>query len=187
MVGGRCHGAEAVVASRETTVDSGREKPLAVTSVVDTLEEGKLGGIERRGRVLRVASVLDGNVGVANDVSAAIQILRSGIVGGVRVGECTRGEVDHLNRDIEVRVGLNSVAILGAGEDTGHHVVGRRNLSHNCGNVSRATRELGCNLPMPLQDPPCTCWPLVSCWPSQKLMKLALSLLQVSFPSLLPT
>lgn len=55
MVGSGCHGAETIITGREAAGDVGGEKTLSIPGVVDTLEEGKLGRIERRGRVKRIA------------------------------------------------------------------------------------------------------------------------------------
>lgn len=79
------HGADTVRASGKTGSEVGRESSLAITGVVDTLKESKLLGVRRSGS-LRVADVLHSDVGVPDNL-AALEILRSNVVGNVRVGE----------------------------------------------------------------------------------------------------
>lgn len=130
VIGSRSHGAETVVASGQAALDIGRQQTIAVALVIDALEEDKLGRVKRLGRVGITAGVLDSDVSVANDVTVAVDILGSGVVGVVRVGKGTRRKVDHLDRDGEVGVGLEVVAILRGCEDTGNHVAGSRDVTH---------------------------------------------------------
>lgn len=130
MVGGTDHGADTVVAGRETASHGGLELAIAVSGVVDTLEEDELRGVRGVVGVQRVAEVLDSNVGVANDLAGAVEVLGRRVVGSVGVGEGTRGEVAHLDSDVEVLVGLDVLVVLGVLEDGGHHVVLRGNLAH---------------------------------------------------------
>lgn len=106
VVGGTGHGADTVVTSRETTSDSGAQASVAVASVIDTLEEGELRGIQRLVRGEGVTQVLDGDVGVANNVASVSKLLRSRVVGVVGVSESTKVHVGDLNVDIEVLVRL---------------------------------------------------------------------------------
>lgn len=130
VVGSCSHGAETIVASGQATLDVGRQQTVAVALVVDALEEDELSGVKRLGRVGITAGVLDSDMSVADDVTVPIDILRSGIVGVVRVGKGTRREVDHLDRDGEVGVGLEVIAVLRGCEDTGNHVAGSRDVAH---------------------------------------------------------
>lgn len=117
MVGSRGHGAKTVVTSRETTGYICRQKTLAISGVVDTLEEGELGSIQRRGRVKLIAQVLNSHVGVANNVTAAIQVLGSRVVRVIGISECTGSEVSELDLDAEVLVGLDVVVVLWVDDD----------------------------------------------------------------------
>ena len=130
MVGGTDHGADTVVAGRETAGDGGLELAVAVTGIVDTLEEDELRGVGGVVRVQGVAEILDGNVGVTDDLAGAVEILGRGVVGGVRVGEGAGREVAHLDGDVELLVGLDVLVVLGVLEDGRHHVVLRGDLAH---------------------------------------------------------
>jgi hypothetical protein len=70
MVGSGRHCADAVVASRQASSDGGLEKTLAISGIVDTLEEGELGWVQGSGRVECFSHILDSHVGVANNLSA---------------------------------------------------------------------------------------------------------------------
>lgn len=69
-------------------------------------------------------------MGVTDDVARTVDILRSRVVCAGGVGKCTRGKVDHLNRDGEGSFGWDSVAVLGVGEDASDHLVDARNVTH---------------------------------------------------------
>ena len=51
MVGGRCQGTDSIVSGGKTTSNNSLKKTFSVSSIVDPLKEGELGGIESRGRV----------------------------------------------------------------------------------------------------------------------------------------
>jgi len=129
MVGGRGDRASTVVTGRETSLERGSEKTIAVTSVVDTLEESKVLSIRRVVGV--VTHVLDGDMGVANDV-ASLKRLRGSVVGVVRVGERTGLQVGDLHGEVNLLVFLDALfVVLGAGEDRRNHVTNGRNISHD--------------------------------------------------------
>lgn len=130
MVGRPGHGADAVVASRQATGDRRGEGALAVAGVVDTLEEGELGRVEGRGGGQRVAQVLDGDVGVSDDVAAA-ELLGRGVVRAVRVGEGAQLHVGDLDGDVEVLVGRGLLAGDGAGDDGRDHVGRGGHVTHH--------------------------------------------------------
>jgi len=129
MVGGRGDRASTVVTGRETSLERGSEKTIAVTSVVDTLEESKVLSIRRVVGV--VTHVLDGDMGVANDV-ASLKRLWGSVVGVVRVGERTGLQVGDLHGEVNLLVFLDALfVVLGAGEDRRNHVTNGRNISHD--------------------------------------------------------
>lgn len=130
VVGSTGHGADTVVSSRQTTGNVSSEQTISVTSIVDTLEESELSTVKRRGRIQAVAGVLDDNVSVANDVSRAIKVLRSRVVGAVGVGEGASSQVGNLDLDTEVLVGGDVVTVLGVNKDGGNRLGLGRNLSH---------------------------------------------------------
>lgn len=130
MVGSTGHGADTVVTSGETTSDSGAQASVAVTRVVDTLEEGELRGIQRLVRGEGVTQVLDGNVSVANNVASVSKLLRSRVVGVVGVSEGSQVHVCDLDVDIEVLVRLGLTTGHRARDDGRGHVVLRGNLTH---------------------------------------------------------
>ena len=140
MVGRGSHSADAVVASRKSSGNSCREPTVAITSIVDSLEEGKLSSIERSGGVQGVAEILDSDVGVAEDL-ATLELLWRGVVGGISVGEGSGYEVCHLDFDIESGVGLNVGTALRRERDYGRDHVGfGGDISHDClvlGNLIR--------------------------------------------------
>ena len=132
MVRRGSHSANAVVASRKSPSNSRREPAFSITSVVDSLEEGELSGIERSGGVQGVAEILDSDVGVADDL-AALELLRGGVVGVIGVGEGSGYEVCHLDFDIEGRVGRDCVTALCRERDYGgDHVLVGGDISHDC-------------------------------------------------------
>jgi hypothetical protein len=117
MVGCGRHTADTVVTGRQTAVNLGGEETLAVTSIVDTLEEGKLLRVQRLSRVQTIASVLNSDVGMADDVTTTVEVLRSRIVGGCCISERARCKVDKLHGDIKVLIGFNVVTVLRRCED----------------------------------------------------------------------
>lgn len=130
VVGGTCHGADAVVASGQTARDGRGEGALAVAGVVDTLEEGELGRVRGRAGVLRVAHVLDGDVGVPDDGAARAELLGGRVVGAVGVGEGTQVHVGDLDGDVEVLIGRGLLAGDGAGDDSRDHLGLRGHVTH---------------------------------------------------------
>ena len=130
MVSSRCHGTDTIVSCGKTTFDGGCKETLAVSGVVDALEENKGGWVRRSGGGQAVAEGLDGDVGVANDF-AILQLLRGSVIGGVRIGECAWIYTGHLDGDIKSGVGLEVLARFGVGEDTRHHVCSRWDIAHD--------------------------------------------------------
>lgn len=139
MVASGCDRASTVVTGRETSVERGSKKTIAVTSVVDSLEKSK--GLSV-GRVVGViAHVLDGDMGVADDFTA-LKRLWGSVVGVVRVGERSGLQVGDLDGEVHLRVLLDALfVVLGAGEDRRDHVTDTRNISHDYLRVSRCLLE----------------------------------------------
>jgi len=123
MVGRRRHGADAVATAGQAAGDFGLDTTLTIASIVNTLEEGKLGRIKGLSRVERVAGVLDSDVGVADDLASSIEILGRGVVGARRVGEGTQLHVLDLEHNVEGRELLEVVKILGVQDDGRDHAV----------------------------------------------------------------
>jgi hypothetical protein len=117
MVAGRSHRANTVFSSGKTGSEVGRQEPVAIACVVDTLEEGKVLGIQRVGWVLLTVHVLHGNVGVTDD-GAALEILRCGVVGVVRVGERSGLEVGDLDLEVDGLVFTNLIIVLRVDHDS---------------------------------------------------------------------
>ena len=95
-----CHCADAIIPSRKASCDGSTEKTLSITSVVDALEECKLGGVECSCWVQAGTQILDSHMGVANNL-APRKKLWGGVVSGISVCERTGNEVGRLDRDIE--------------------------------------------------------------------------------------
>jgi hypothetical protein len=131
VVTGGCHAADTVETLRETRLEISAQETLTVAGVVDTLEESKLLSVE--GLVLvRVASkVLDGDVGVSNNLTVT-EGLRGGVVGFVGVGEGSGLQVADLNGELNGAVGLDNVVVLGVSKDGRNHLTGGRDFSHGC-------------------------------------------------------
>jgi hypothetical protein len=131
VVTGGCHAADTVETLRETRLEISAQETLTVAGVVDTLEESKLLSVE--GLVLvRVASkVLDGDVGVSNNLTVT-EGLRGGVVGFVGVGEGSGLQVADLNGELNGTVGLDDVVVLGVSKDGRNHLTGGRDFSHGC-------------------------------------------------------
>lgn len=123
MVLGGGQSADTEVTGGETTSDISGEETLSVTSVVDTLEEGELSWVRRSGGVERVTQILNSDVGVSDNLTLTVELLRSRVVGGIGVGEGTGLQVLSLDSDREVLLSLNVVTILGECEDRGDHGV----------------------------------------------------------------
>jgi hypothetical protein len=88
MVRRRRQRADAIVASWKPPCDRRLEQAIAVSCVIDALEESELCGIERFFRIQSIAKILDRDVSVADDF-ASLELLWCGIVGLVGVGEGT--------------------------------------------------------------------------------------------------
>lgn len=69
-------------------------------------------------------------MGMTNDLPAA-KCLRSGIVGGCRVGEGTGNEIGNLHLDGESGIGSNVFARLRRDNNGGNHICGRWYISHD--------------------------------------------------------
>lgn len=131
MIGSSKHGAETIVASRQTTGNICGEKALAVPSIIDTLEESKLACIQRRSRAERTAEVLYSDMRMANDVTRAIQVLRGGIVRAIRISEGTGVEISDLDLNLKVRVCLDVVVILWVDQNAGNHLGLGGDITHH--------------------------------------------------------
>jgi hypothetical protein len=130
VVGGAGHGAKAVVAGGKTTRNGDGQLSLAVAGIVDTFEEGEFAGIKGLGELEVVADILDNNVGVADDLTLAVQGLWCGVVGAGGVCEGAKVHVLELQLDVEGGKGREVVVELGVEDDGRHHVVERRNVTH---------------------------------------------------------
>ena len=142
MVAGAGNRANPEAPRGQSSGDGGRKPPLAVAGVVDALEEDELGGIERRGRVERAAGVLDRHVGVSDDPSLSVQVLRGRVVGAGGVGEGAELHVVDLDLDVKGLAGLEHVVVLWVEDHGRDHAVGRRDLAHGCpSTVSQLARQ----------------------------------------------
>lgn len=126
------HGARPVSAGGKTTGDDGGEQAVVIDGVVHALEEGELPRVRGVGASQR-ANILDGNVGVTNDVSVTGDLLGRRVVRHGRVGERAGLEVVRAEGDGEVGAGLDSVAGLGESDDGGNHVIAGGDLAHGRG------------------------------------------------------
>lgn len=122
VVGRASNGADTVVSGGQAASNGGFELSVAVSGIVDALEEGECGSVRRIGGSQGVANILADDVGVANDEATAAQLLRCRIVGVVRVGESTQLHVLDLHSNVEVRVGFRLLAREGAGDDGRRHL-----------------------------------------------------------------
>ena len=129
MISGRRHGADTVIPSRQTTLDCSRQATLAITGVVDALEEDEFAGVwcGRRGEI--AAQGLDRDVHVADDV-AVFEGLGRGVVRYGWVGEDAGVEVGDLEIDLEVGVCGKGLAGGRVGDDGGDHVCGGGDVAH---------------------------------------------------------
>lgn len=130
MVGSREHSADTVVTSGKSACNGSRQESIAVTGVVDTLEEDELSGVERLSRGQRVTHVLNSNVSVTDDLALAVEVLRSGVVCVVSICEGTSLEVVDLNLDVKVLVRLEVLVVLRVDQNTGNHVGLRGDVTH---------------------------------------------------------
>lgn len=131
MVGSRRHGADAVVASGKSTGHISLNKTLAVAGIVDTLEEDELLGIKRGLGVKRVASVLDGDVGVTNDPAVSTELSGTAVVGARGVGESAEVEVGDVELDGEGLANTEVLEVLGRENHSGDHVLHGGDVTHN--------------------------------------------------------
>lgn len=123
---------------------------------------------------------------MANNGPVLAEELRSRIIGGIRVGEGTGVEIVNLDGDLKLLVGRNVLSRLREEDDGGNHPLVRGDLAHNYVRVSQVlmTFEIRLYIPIPLQDPPLCCRPLVVApFPAQKLTKLAGSVNEATRPS----
>lgn len=130
MIAGTVHGAHSVGASGQPVINGCSEQAVAIAGVIDALEKGKLGRVERVGRRHGAAHVLDDDVGVADDVAAAVEVLRRGVVGCLRVGEGAGFQVGCLHFDVEGLVCGYVFAGLGVDDDGRHHLGLRWDFAH---------------------------------------------------------
>lgn len=130
MVGSTGHSADTVVTGGKTTGDRSAKTSITVARVIDTLEEGELGGVQWLVRGEGVTQVLDGDVSVANNVASVSELLGSRVVSVVGVGEGAQVHVGDLDIDVKVLVRLRLIAGYRACDDGRGHVVLRWNLSH---------------------------------------------------------
>lgn len=123
MVGGRVDGRQLVETGGETTSDVSGEH-TACSGCVQTLEEGELLGIGDGG-LINGGELLDDDVGMALDLTLAVEDLRGGEVIFLGIDEESSLHVLNGHRDGESSVGLDSSEILGESEFGGGHVLGR--------------------------------------------------------------
>jgi hypothetical protein len=112
MVGRGVDGADPVHTSCETVGYIGGED-IVRGNVVESLEEGKGGGVERLGGLER-RELLDDDVAMANDNSITVDLLGSSVVVGLGIDEVTCLHVDDLHLNSESLVLHETlVAVLG--------------------------------------------------------------------------
>lgn len=124
------HSADAIDTGRKSTSDIRAEPAISITLVIDTLEEHEFGWIRRRLGVEIVAKGLDGDVGVADDLTA-LERLGSSVVGVVWVCKGASNEILDLQIDRKVLVFIEIFSRLRALDDSRDHIVLRRNISHH--------------------------------------------------------
>lgn len=98
MVAGGGDGADAVETSWQTSGEVCGESALTIASIIDTLEEGKGFRVESICGICLAVEVLNRDVSMAND-RAALQSLRGGVIGVVRIGERPSLQVRDLHRE----------------------------------------------------------------------------------------
>lgn len=114
VVGSGVDRRETVSTSRETFSDIGSQD-TTLSSSVETLEEGELRGVGGLSLSEGLQGI-DDDVRVADDVTRAIDLLRSREVVGVRVDKVTSLKVLDRHRDRERGVGLDNLAVDRVGE-----------------------------------------------------------------------
>lgn len=70
-------------------------------------------------------------MGVANDVTVAIQVLGGRVIGSVGIRERARSEVIELDLDLEVLVGLDVIIVLRVDDNGRNHVGLGRDVAHH--------------------------------------------------------
>ena len=175
VVAGRGQRANTVDTIGKTSGEIRTQETVAISSIVDALEEGKGFGVEGVGWVFLAVQILDNDMGVADNL-ATCQRLRSRVVGNIRVREGSSLQVGNLDGECKRSVGSLVFTVLGINENGGYHAVGCGDISHDYLKLDPNDSHCEVFLPMPLQEPSRTCRPLVKVFPVQKLMKLAGSL-----------
>ena len=140
MVGGRIHGANTISTSRETVGDNSLKKTLAVSIIVDTLEEGKYLRIRGRGSSDITVQILNGNMAMTNNI-ATLHLLGRGVVGSQGIGENAGDQVRDLYLDVELSVGCKILARTGEDDDRADHVIVGGDVTHG-DTVAGALRHL---------------------------------------------
>ena len=130
MIGRAGHGADSVEAGGKTGSDVGRKQACTVSIVVDTLEESESLRVGRSAWCQVVTQILDGDVSVTDDI-AALEFLRSRVIGVSGIGEGTGDQVLRLDGDAERRVGVNVLAWCREDNDRRDHVIVGRNITHD--------------------------------------------------------
>lgn len=132
MIGRGDDSGHAVHTGGETVSDVGSQDTV-LSDTVDTLEEIELGGVEGSGLVKR-SHLLDDDVLVTDDVlRGGVDLLRSGVVGLLGVGEVASDEVVLLELDGEALALFDFTAVLGERELAGGHVALETDLTHRGG------------------------------------------------------
>lgn len=129
MVGRRGHGANTVDTCGKTTGNSSRETAVSITLIVDTLKEGE-GGWIGWGGCIEGTDGLNSDVSVADDI-ATLKFLGSTVVRCIGVGEGASYEVENLDIDGEIGVGVEVVARSRVGDDGGDHVSVGGDIAHD--------------------------------------------------------
>lgn len=141
MIAGGSHRADTVGTDRQTIGRRvGRQQTLAVTVVIDTLEEFESLGIQWL-CLLEVLEFLNGDMRVSNNIPSVAKGLRSSVVGNIGIGERTSLEIGDLDRELDLLASLDSLQKLGRGDDTRNHLVSGRQVTHR-DTVARTTSNL---------------------------------------------
>jgi hypothetical protein len=116
------HTADTIVSCWQSTCDRSTEQTIPIPSIVDALEEHERDWVRGRAGLQTVTKILDRDVCMADDLSVAGKVLGGRVVGGGGVGEGTRCQTFHLNRDGEGRAGSDVLGRFGGDDDGGDHV-----------------------------------------------------------------
>lgn len=114
VVAGSGHGADTIDACGQSTFNVYAETTVAISDIIQALEEDEFVGLGGNWGLDIASQRLDSDMGVANDF-AVFQLLWSGIVGVLGVGEGTGNQVVDL--DINVEIGLWFQILAGFGGD----------------------------------------------------------------------